>query len=118
MSEEETVLDLNEFLGRVQNDNELVFELLDIFVSDFQEKRKLLEEAMEKNDYEVIEHIGHFLKGSCGNISAKALRGIFHELEENGRMRIPLDAKKYLEDIDIKFEELVICIGELRGKLS
>jgi len=34
------VLDLNEFLERVQNDKELLLELLDIFVEDFQEKRK------------------------------------------------------------------------------
>lgn len=112
-----TILDYDEFMNRVQNDKELFFELLDIFVQDFQKKRIELEEAVKKDDAQSIEHIAHFLKGSCGNISAKPLRNIFTELEEKGRANDLEDMKRYLSDIDQKFEELAICIGEIRQEL-
>ena len=63
-------------------DKELLFELLDIFVSVFYTKRQALGNAIEKGDSETVEHVAHFLKGSCGNISSEPLRAIFSELEE------------------------------------
>ena len=41
MSEE--ILDLKEVMERVQDDKELLLELFDIFITDYSEKRKLLE---------------------------------------------------------------------------
>jgi len=111
------VLDLEEFLERVQNDKELLFELLDIFISDFQGKRKELEGALNSNNYETVEHVAHFLKGSCGNISAKSLRDIFIVMEDKGRDNDLAGLEGYLKDIDQNFEELVKYVGELRTKL-
>ena len=113
----EKALDLDEFMNRVQDDKELFFELLDIFVQDFQTKRQELKEAVEKNDFKTIEHVAHFLKGSCGNISAKFLRVIFARLEEKGIKGIFEGLEQDLEDIDQKFEELVMYVGELRARL-
>lgn len=114
----EDTLDVDEFMDRVQHDKDLFFELLDIFVDDFQAKRRLLEEAVEKKDYEAVEHVAHFLKGSCGNISAKPLRAVFLKLEEKGRAKDLEGAGKYLSDIDQGFEALVVRIGELRARLA
>ena len=110
-------LNVEDFLGRVQNDKELFFELLDIFVSDFQGKREELGDAIAKGDAQGVEHVAHFLKGSCGNISAESLRGIFTGLEERGSKGDLDGVEKYLDDIDRKFEELAVRIGELRGTL-
>jgi len=115
MSDE--TLDVNDFMERVQNDKELFFELLDIFANDFQEKRQALEEAIRKKDHQTIEYVSHFLKGSCGNISAKSLRVIFHDLEKRGSDNDVEGTEHYLGDIDQKFKELMIYIGELRTKL-
>ena len=114
---ENTALDIDEFMNRVQNDKELFFELLDIFVQDFQTKRMELGEAVKNNDAQTIEHVAHFLKGSCGNISAKPLRSIFSELEGRGKAHDLEDLGKCLSDIDLKFEELAIRIGEIRQEL-
>ena len=113
----ENALDVDEFMNRVQDDKGLFFELLDIFVQDFQTKRQELKEAVEKNDSETIEHVAHFLKGSCGNISAKSLRVIFIRFEEKMAKGIWEGLEQDLEDIDQKFEELVMHIGELRARL-
>ena len=114
MSEE--ILDFEDFLERVQGDTELLMELLDIFVNDFQEKRQALGEAFKNNDCQGVEHIAHFLKGSCGNISAEALRKIFFELEQMGRSQKLENRDYYLDAIDQQFEKLAVRIGEIRRK--
>ncbi len=112
------ILDFDEFMNRVQDDKELFLELLDIFVKDFHIKRKELEDATANNDSTAIEHVAHFLKGSCGNISAKSLRDIFSDLEGKGKRGDLEDMEVYLRDVDKKFEELAICIGEVRQGFS
>ncbi len=114
----EQIINLEEFMDRVQDDKELLFELLDIFIGDFQTKRKALEEAIGKRDFETVEHISHFLKGSCGNISVESLRAIFCKLEERGKKSDLEGVEEWLEDIDRGFEELVKHVGELRKKLQ
>jgi len=110
----EQTLDVNDFMERVQGDKDLLFELLEIFINDYYPKRQSLKEAIDKNDHTTVEHVSHFLKGSCGNISAKPLRAIFHELEVKGKANDLQGVKKYLDEIDQKFEELLACIGKLR----
>ena len=113
----ENALDVDDFMNRVQDDKDLFFELLDIFIEDFQKKRLELKEAVEKNDSKTVEHVAHFLKGSRGNISAKSLRVIFSRLEEQGSKGDMEGLEQALEDIDQKFEELVLYVGELRSRL-
>ncbi len=114
---ENVTLDIDEFMNRVQDDKDLFFELLDIFVQDYQTKRVEMEEAFKNNDARTVEHVAHFLKGSCGNISAKPLRAIFSELEEKGKANDLADMEGYLNNIDQRFEELAVRIGELRQEL-
>ena len=114
----EKTLDEKDFMERVQGDKELFFELLDIFVNDFLPKRQALREAVTNKDPTTVEHVSHFLKGSCSNISAGPLRDIFHELELKGRNNYLDGLEEYLSVIDQRFEELTICIGELRTKLQ
>jgi len=114
----EKTLDVEDFMERVQGDKELFFELLDIFINDFNPKRKLLEEAISNKDQQAIEHIAHFLKGSCGNISAEPLKIIFHEIEKKGKDNDLQGLENYLSGIDQRFEELMAYIGELHTKLQ
>lgn len=113
----EETLDVNEFMNRVQNDKDLFFELLDIFVSDFQKKREELEMAVAQKDSEAICQVAHFLKGSCGNISAKTLRRLCVDLEKTVEENGPEHLEQYVKNIDQEFEQLVTCIGKLRDKL-
>jgi HPt (histidine-containing phosphotransfer) domain-containing protein len=113
----EKILDEDDFMERVQGDTDLFFELLDIFINDFYPKRQSLKEAIANKDCLTVEHVSHFLKGSCGNISAGPLRAIFHELEVKGKNNDLQGIEGYLSEIDQKFEELMARIGELRTKL-
>lgn len=112
------VLDLNEFLERVQNDKELLLELLDIFVEDFQEKRKQMEAALKNNDCDQIKRLSHALKGSSGNISAKPLRSVLLQMEEKGKNGDLTGADGLLAEMDKEFEALAAHIATLKEELK
>ncbi|MBF0532788.1 MAG: Hpt domain-containing protein [Candidatus Omnitrophica bacterium] len=76
------ILDLPEFLERVQDDKALLLELLDIYQEDFVAKRDILQKAIAANNCEEVRGVAHSLKGASGNISAKRLRQIFLRLED------------------------------------
>ena len=115
---ENEVLDLEEFLERVQDDKKLLLELLDIFVQDFKEKRTQMGEAVRNKDIDQIKKITHALKGSSGNISAKLLRLVIVQLENMGKNNDLNGADEALSEMDRKFEELTARIAALKQELS
>ena len=112
------VLDLEEFMERVQNDKELLLELLDIYTADYTEKRKNLETALRENDMEQIVSIAHSLKGASGNISAKELRQLFLELEESGKTSGVSGADEILQALDAKYQALTAEIEVVKKELG
>ncbi len=114
----EEILDLPEFLERVQDDKELLLELLDIYQNDFQQKRKLLADALAANKFEDIRGIAHSLKGASGNISAKALRVIFFDLEEMGKTQNIVGYQKHLSDLDAQYVILQKRIEQIKKEFA
>jgi len=112
------ILDVDEFMERVQDDKELLLELLDIFVSDYLEKAKLIREAVSSDDFEQIKSIAHSLKGASGNISAKKLRESFVKLEELGKNSDTSGADELLSTMNQQFEELSVRIESVKEELK
>ena len=111
-------VDLNEFLERVQDDKELLLELIDIFAEDYAGKRKLLQEAVEKKDYEEIKSISHSLKGASGNISAKKLRLILLQFEEMGKAQDLTRAEDIIVALDKEYEDVSVRFESLKEELK
>jgi len=116
MSQE--VLDLNEFLERVQDDKELLLELLDIYSEDFPGKRKGLEAAADTNDAQEVRSIAHSLKGASGNISAKNLRELFMKIEDASKDGDVSQVKSFLAEIDKQYAALSERISQLKAEFQ
>ncbi len=116
MSDE--VLDLPEFLERVQDDKELLLELFDIYQEDYIEKRTLMEEAVKTNNIEEVKSLAHSLKGASGNISAKCLHKLFFQLEDKGKNNDLTGSDAVLVDVDVEYERLSARITEIREEFS
>jgi len=116
MSEE--VIDLPEFLERVQDDKELLLELLDIFSADFKEKRVGLEAAIKSKNSEEVRNIAHSLKGATGNISAKPMRESFSLIEEKARGNDLSGMEEQLPTLDEQFVSLETRIEQLKQELG
>ena len=99
-------IDMKEVLERVQDDRELLIELLQIFSEDYAQKKKRLDDAIIKNDFEQVRDIAHGFKGASGNISAKKLRISFTDLGQMAKDRDFSKAKEKLDLIDAQFNEL------------
>ena len=112
------VIDLKDFLDRVQDDKDLMLELFDIFMEDYQQKRQELKEAVVKKDYEQIKSLAHSLKGASGNISAKAMRATFVRLEEIGKNNNLTGMDQLLNDLDRQYNDLVKRIEEIKKEFQ
>lgn len=115
MSEE--IIDVPEFMDRVQEDKDLLKELLDIFVEDFEQKRIKLTEAVASKDFETIKSIAHSVKGASGNISAKPLREVCIVLETKGKERDAAGLTVLLQDLDRQYTALKKRIVTLKEEL-
>ena len=114
----EDILDLKEFLERVQDDKELLVELLNIYEEDLKSKRKTLEDALKSNNYDEVRSIAHSLKGASGNISAKALCVLFLQLEDMGKNKNLSGFENILTKIDQQFQTLQKRMTEIKKELS
>ena len=114
----ETIIDVEEFLERVQDDKELLVELLDIYSGDYQTKRKQLTKAVKEKDFDEVKSISHSLKGASGNISAKKMREIFMVIEDKSRNNDLSGVDNLLISLDKEFELLSGKIKELKEKFS
>lgn len=98
------IIDLKDFMERVQDDKELLVELLDIFQEDFVIKRQALGEAVNSNDIAKIKEVAHSLKGASGNISAKDMHANFLKMEQAVKNNDMGQLGPILKDVDDQFE--------------
>lgn len=116
MSEE--IIDLKEFLERVQDDRELLIELLDIYEQDFAEKRRAIEGAVQKKDFDQIRSVAHSLKGSSGNISAKPIHACWLKIEQLAKSNDVSGIPETLQQIDGLFDQLKKFVIQLKQDLK
>lgn len=112
------IIDLNEVMERVQGDKELLLELFEIFVEDFQTKRDALNEAQSTGDLERIKEVAHSLKGASGNIAAKSMHQnclVMESLAKDGKID---EIKQQLTALDEQFEQLKANIEKIKADFS
>jgi len=83
------VLDLEELRQRLDNDEELVAEIVELFLDDTPRQIAALEDALARGDGEVVRERAHTLKGAAANMGAAELRetaGRMEEAARNGRL--------------------------------
>jgi len=78
------ILNWNELIGRFE-DEELIKEIVPIFLNDNKERLEMLTEAVKAGDAKAINLYAHAVKGAGRNIGAKQLSDIAHCLECAGR---------------------------------
>ena len=118
MSNSKSAIDLKDVLERVQDDTELLVELLDIFLEDYKEKHKLLEELITHKDFEQIRNVAHSLKGAAGNISATDFHRSFSAMEQFGDESNLDGINKMMLKLEEDFPKLQRSIEEIKAKYN
>jgi len=100
---DDQVIDFQDALDRVQDDQQLLFELFDIFEEDFQIKRRELEKYLRDGNAEMIRNIAHSLKGASGNISARQINAICARMEKDASEERLDGISQQLKDLDERY---------------
>jgi two-component system sensor histidine kinase/response regulator len=72
-------------LARVGDDEELLAELVKIFLDDYPNSLTAIDEAVARQDPPLLERAAHTLKGAVANFGADAVVREAYELERQGR---------------------------------
>jgi len=110
------ILDVEEFLERVQDDRELMLELLDIYEQDYVQRRKALGQAFDKKNAQEVSNTAHAMKGASGNISAKKIHVICYKLEQLGKDGNLGEVAGLLAQLDEEFKALQKSMTEIRAQ--
>lgn len=104
--DDQMVLDVEDFLERVEGDMELACELAELFISDAAGKMSLLKEAITKEDAVAVERIAHSLKGASANLSAGRVRELAWQLEREGAAGALQDAGGIFSQLEAALKSL------------
>lgn len=97
-------IDLESALDRTGNDEDFLYELINIYVDDYEEKQQELKTAIEQEDYSQIQEIGHSLKGSSANLSLTYMQAASLDMEMAGREKDIQKAQESLKKLESEFE--------------
>ena len=107
----EMVMDMPDFMTRVEDDMELARELAEIFLSDAVQKLDELENYISQNNAVGVRNVAHSMKGAAANLSALQVRALSQFLEDMGASDDLTGAKQTLS-------RLVSAMGELKTVIS
>jgi HPt (histidine-containing phosphotransfer) domain-containing protein len=82
----EQIFDREAALARVGDDEELLVELVKIFLNDYPQSLSAIEEAVAKQDPPRLERAAHTLKGAVANFGAEPVVRQAYALERLGKM--------------------------------
>ena len=107
------VLDKKDVLRRLCGDEALFEELCNLFIEKITEVMENFRLAISSNNIEKIRVHSHFLKGMCGNMSAKSCQHIAGQLE-----RIAKEGNEKSEQIRPLFEKFEQELGKLMAIIT
>ncbi len=96
-------------LERLEEDQELFQEIMDVFMEDVPRQIETLKTALKDKDPAMLEHQAHTLKGASGNVGAIAIHDLALQMETIGRNGdiSKLDGlEDTIKQIDAEFEEI------------
>ncbi len=105
------VLNVEELYERVAGDEELLQEIIELFMEDYQEHLDNINTAIATNDAEALTKAAHTLKGAVATFAAAKAKDAAFVLEKMGRNN---DLTGGLE----AYQTLVIEVQHLKEALS
>lgn len=89
------------------DEDDIVTELINIFVKHSPETLDLLSDAVKADDRPQVVKLAHKLKGSCANLGAEYMRNLCQDLEENGTSMDAAKMNSMIEEVKNAYSELV-----------
>jgi CheY-like chemotaxis protein/HPt (histidine-containing phosphotransfer) domain-containing protein len=107
--------DLSRLRELSDGDSAVLERLINLFLDDAEQHRKLLEDAVQTGDANTIESEAHRIKGGASQVGAETLRSLAAELEGMGRTSDLNHADDVLAAFRVEYERVS---GYLRGEIQ
>ena len=79
------IFDLSEALNRVDEDIDFLREVIEVFIEDYPNQIRQLQEGVASGDADAVERAAHTLKSSLANLAGKRASDVAYRLEVLGR---------------------------------
>jgi CheY-like chemotaxis protein/HPt (histidine-containing phosphotransfer) domain-containing protein/anti-sigma regulatory factor (Ser/Thr protein kinase) len=105
------ILNWEELIGRL-GDEELIKEIVPIFLNDNKERLEMLAEAVKAGDAKDIKLYAHAVKGAGRNIGAKQLSDVADRLECAGRENDMQAAVPLFDELKAELEKVMMFLSQ------
>ncbi len=106
-------IDRVSLLERVEEDEELLAEMVQLFLDDIPNLLDTMRAALQRGDMEVLERSAHSLKGAASNLSAKPAADAALKLEKDAKNNNAESAKESLACVEEAMKILVPALSAL-----
>ena len=107
------LIDRASLLERVEGDQELLTEMIQIFKEEAPMLMTAMSEALKSGDWVVLERSTHSLKGAVSNLSSKTVANVALKLEQDAQKKDLESAKKNLGEVERVMKMLLPALSDL-----
>jgi CheY-like chemotaxis protein len=107
------LIDRASLLERVEGDQELLTEMIQIFKEEAPALIMAMHNSLESGDWVVLERSAHSLKGAVSNLSSKTVANAALQLEQNAKNHDVESAEKSLVEVERVMKLLLPGLTEL-----
>jgi CheY-like chemotaxis protein len=105
-------------LDRVEGDQELLAEIIQVFLADAPQLLVAMQNALQQGDMILLERAAHSMKGAAGNMSALAAVNAASELEQSAKKKDAESSKSSLAALQGAVERLLPVLADLCQEVS
>jgi CheY-like chemotaxis protein/HPt (histidine-containing phosphotransfer) domain-containing protein len=103
-------------LSRLDDDQELLDEMINLFLSEAPARILELEKALAQTDYAAVADAAHAIKGMAGHFCADQLRSSAANLEESARLGHSIDFLQLTRNLAKATNSLVSALKQEQGE--
>jgi len=116
--ERNDLVDRASLLDRVEGDQELLAEIIKVFLADAPQLLSAMQKALQQNDMILLERSAHSMKGAAGNMSALATVNAASQLEQSAKKGDAEKSKSNLTALQGAVERLLPVLADLCLEVS
>ena len=109
------VFDPSQMLQNIGGDQDLLLQLIDLFLKRHADMMNDIRQALSLGDAESVERTAHTLKGTAGNLCAPEVALAAGSLEAVGRLGTLHDAPAVYAHLEMEMLRLIRLLEEYRG---
>lgn len=97
-----------------EHGQELLFELIDLFLQDYPPKMQLMTAACEHGDFNQVKYFVHLFRSGSANLGAQELAELCFKLEDSLTDMKPEDIERACQQIVTEYEKAAMHLSEYK----